>query len=202
MSEYEFTVDWFEQYRGTWDAVLNMFPPRKVLEIGSFEGRSACYLIERLSNVENSELYCVDTWEGGEDHAGYDMGPVEGRFLRNTAIASAKSDNKCKPIILKGLSSDILIKLISEGHSGTFDMIYIDGSHQAPDVLEDLVLSYKLCKAPGIIICDDYLWRCPTIPNIVHEPKIAIDSFVNIYRERVGLIMRAPLVQVYIQKLK
>ena len=37
-----------------------------------------------------------------------------------------------------------------------FDLIYIDASHYAPDVLSDAVLAFKLLKPGGILIFDDY----------------------------------------------
>jgi predicted O-methyltransferase YrrM len=50
-------------------------------------------------------------------------------------------------------------KLIAEGRQGYFDFIYVDGSHQAPDVLCDALLSFRLLKNNGVIAFDDYLWQ-------------------------------------------
>ena len=36
-----------------------------------------------------------------------------------------------------------------------YDIIYIDGSHEARDVLEDAVLAYRLLKIGGLLIFDD-----------------------------------------------
>ncbi len=43
--EYEFTEDWFTQNLAAWNQVIPQLEPRKILEIGSYEGRSACYFI-------------------------------------------------------------------------------------------------------------------------------------------------------------
>jgi hypothetical protein len=34
------------------------------VEIGSYEGASACYLIEKLATSKEIELHYADTWEG------------------------------------------------------------------------------------------------------------------------------------------
>ena len=46
----EFTNDWFGATgRYIWDRILPQLGPKRILEIGSYEGRSACFLIEKLS---------------------------------------------------------------------------------------------------------------------------------------------------------
>jgi predicted O-methyltransferase YrrM len=81
---------------------------------------------------------------------------------------------------------------------GDFDLIYVDASHYAVDVLTDAVLSFKLLKAGGILIFDDYLWAGDE--NIIYYPKIAIDSFTNIFSKHIKLIP-APLNQIYAVKI-
>lgn len=199
MSEYEFTVDWFEGVPFAWDILIEHLHPKKILEIGCFEGRSTCYFIEKISSFENPEIYCVDTWEGGEEHVDFEMPSVEKRFFKNINIANDKTGDKCRIFVSKGRSINILSAMISNGLQSYYDIIYVDGSHQAPDVLADLVLSYQLCKVNGLIICDDYLWA--ETGNEVHQPKLAIDAFVNIYREKVGLL-KVLLNQAYLVRLK
>ena len=141
-------------------------------------------------------MYCVDTWTGGEEHVASEMPEVEKRFKANTHLALNECQERVKLFSRKGFSSVVLPQLLTEGHASSFDIVYVDGSHQAPDVLLDMVLAYQLCKVNGLIICDDYVWR---IGEVLHEPKIAIDAFVNIYRNKVSLIS-APLVQLYLLK--
>lgn len=41
MNDYSFTVDWFSQHVPVWTALVDdLGPVTKVLEIGSYEGRS------------------------------------------------------------------------------------------------------------------------------------------------------------------
>ena len=103
--------------------------PTTVLEIGSFEGASACYLINHCE--ADLVLHCIDTWDGGAEHkrAGVDMTAVEHRFHENTSLAASPSPHRIKVIANKGRSDDKLAALIAGGFREHFDMIYIDGSH-------------------------------------------------------------------------
>jgi predicted O-methyltransferase YrrM len=87
------------------------------------------------------------------------MSDVEKRFHHNTKLAISKVKNNVQIVTHKGLSNLALSKLITEGKQGYFDFIYVDGSHQAPDVLSDAVLSFTLLKRNGVIAFDDYLWQ-------------------------------------------
>lgn len=87
--------------------------------------------------------------------------------------------------------------MLTEDKSNYFDLVYIDGSHQSPDVIVDACLGFRLCRPGGIMIFDDYLW--PLKKEVNRTPKMAIDSFTNIYYDKVE-ILRAPLYQLYLQK--
>lgn len=203
MSEdYEFTNEWFKRHAGVWSQILSRFPPSRVLEVGSYEGRSACFMIETCAAGRDIELHCVDTWAGGVEHDRNAMPLVEQRFERNIALARSRVAHKVDLHKHKALSSEALIRLLAEGRQGTFDLIYIDGSHQAPDVLSDAVLGFMLLKVGGIIIFDDYLWSMGRRgeQDFYQMPKPAIDAFVNINQRKLN-VFEAPLYQLYAQKI-
>lgn len=187
---YEFTSDWFSHHIPTWQAVL---PPRNIkraLEIGSHEGRSALWLVENvLPKFGWKDLVCVDIWEDEKIYV---------KFLNNTR------KNEDRIGIHRGRSAVELSKLITYtsrcvgwGEAEKFDFIYVDGSHQAHDVLTDLCLAFELLKSGGLMICDDYLggeWANP-----LDQPKMAIDAFVNCNLRRLRVL---PVLgyQIFIQK--
>jgi len=205
---YEYTNNWFvEAAKGVWDSLITQINPTRILEIGSYEGASTCYLIEKLAPLKEIELHCVDTWEGSLEHkkkTNYEanMSEVEKRFHHNTKVAVSKVENSVQLVIHKGFSDLALSKLIAEGKQGYFDFIYVDGSHQAPDVLCDALLSFRLLKNNGVIAFDDYLWQeqLPYGADPIRCPKPAIDAFTNIYCRKIRIIS-APLFQLYVQKI-
>ncbi len=205
---YEFTNNWFEtSTKGVWDWLIPQVAPTRILEIGSYEGASACYLIDTLATQKDITLHCIDTWEGGIEHkdggsAQPYMSVIEERFKRNRQRASDNAPKQVELITHKGFSDTVLSKLLADGNQGYFDFIYIDGSHQAPDVLFDALLSFKLLRINGVIAFDDYLWQEP-LPygtDPIRCPKPAIDAFTNIYCRKLRMI-RAPLYQLYVQKI-
>lgn len=209
MENYQFTNSWFQSVaQKNWDNLIpKIITPATILEVGSYEGASACYLIEKLAMSTNIEIHCIDTWEGGVEHqtgglAEANMQTVESRFLHNTKCAIEKSDNQVNLHIHKGYSDFCMAQLLSKGKSGYFDFVYIDGSHQAPDVLCDAVLGFKLLKTGGIMVFDDYLWfeELATGRDILRCPKPAIDAFINLYFRKINVIPM-PLYQIYIQKI-
>lgn len=200
MSHYLFTNSWFLQTaKSSWDILIPSIKPKKILEVGSYEGASTCYLIDLLaSESEDLEIHAIDTWEGGHDHNGIDMTSVKDKFDNNTklAIGSKKVDLK----IHKGTSDIELSRLLSTGFKNYFDFIYIDGSHQTEDVLTDAVLGFKLLKPQGVMAFDDYLWREISDRGFVENaPKLAIDAFININFSKLEIIC-ALNSQVYISK--
>ena len=61
-SPYQFTNNWFniKSVKGVWDTLIPQFNPTKFLEIGSYEGASACYIIEKIAAQKNLELHCIE----------------------------------------------------------------------------------------------------------------------------------------------
>ena len=200
-NEYEFTVDWFTRFAPIWQALIDRHKPRRFLEIGSYEGRSACFIIDSVASQKNIELYCVDTWAGGVGHGDTVMSDVEKRFDRNVEIAKARAGNAVDLHKRKTHSADGLVQLLSEGNKEAFDFIYIDGSHQAPDVLTDCVLAFHLLRVGGLMILDDYLWS-PDVQggqDFYNLPKPAVDAFMNIFQRKMT-VLQAPLYQLYARK--
>jgi|694.fasta_scaffold12732_8 hypothetical protein len=174
MEEYKFTQDWL--YKNISEFVCHVKPELekidypKILEIGSFEGKSALWFIENFLQNDGSCIYCVDTWQGSNEHRinDLDVDDLYGKFSFN--LREHISSGKCIPIT--GKSEVELPKLFSK--QLLFDMIYIDGSHESSNVMIDAVLSYLLLKPGGILVFDDYQWglneaRLENIPYISIE---------------------------------
>ncbi len=201
---YQFTTHWFtESARLGWERILPLVKPQTILEIGAFEGASACYLIETLGSQSPLSVHCIDTWQGGVEHQGHDMEAVEQRFDANTALAISGAKHRVTLEKYKGPSDAMLVHLLAKGYASRFDFIYVDGSHQACDVLADAVLAFRLCRSGGVIVFDDYLWMAEGKDSVdlLHSPKLAIDAFTSIYRGKLTIIP-APLFQMVVVKTK
>ena len=165
---YDFTNDWFGATgRYIWEKILPQLGPARILEIGSYEGRSTCFLIEALKRP--LDIHCVDTWEGGVEHKGIDMPAVKARFQKNVDFAVANSAHDIQLHVHAGRSDAILSQMQPE-YAGYFDFIYIDayaGSGQDNGkILNDW---WPKLKSGGIFAGHDYDVKWPATIQAVDQ---------------------------------
>lgn len=158
------------------DAHLKPQEPIMAIEVGCFEGRSTIWFADHLLRAENSRMYCIDGWCGGEEidrlKLGYDMEVVKANFLNN--ISEHPMNNKIS--VISDMSEKALSGLMSMYRE--IDFIYLDGSHTQRDTLVDLIYCTSLIKKGGVIIVDDYLNKMAT-NNQMLRPKAAVDFIVK-----------------------
>ncbi|QLB14269.1 methyltransferase [Mannheimia granulomatis] len=205
LEEYQFSSDWFSHNIPSLNSIFDYLKPQRILEIGSFEGRSTVFFIEKaLEYQPNVEITCIDSWEGGAEHAGvWNMGQVEQNFVHNIKLTiehypTATVHKK------RGYSHSRMIDLLANGYEGYFDYVYIDGSHEAPDVLFDALLAHRLVRQGGVISFDDYLWSPDNEGEQRHYMlvKPAVDHYVNTYQQKLHVIQNLPPYQLHVIKRK
>lgn len=181
---YEFSFDWFTHNANNFLAVKNILPAKQqILEIGSFEGRSTVWLAKNMLD-EGGTITCIDTWEGGDEHKvlGMDLSIIEARFDHNLVVL--KEEEPTKSVYkMKGRSSRCISSLVD---SLGFDLIYVDGGHEARDCLGDAVMSWELLNKGGVMILDDYGWQHRPVGPL--HPKPAIDAFMNFYYKELKVL--------------
>ncbi|MGI0489419.1 glycosyltransferase [Pantanalinema rosaneae CENA516] len=194
---YQFTQDWFSINLPVWEKYLTPLantPELRVLEIGSWEGRSTCWLVDHVLTHPTARLTCIDTFEGGvENKAAYDdqfLKTIEQRFDFN--IAHTASPEKVRKAV--GQSQLVLRSLIPD----FYHLVYIDGSHIASDVLEDTLLTWGLVKVGGMIVFDDYGFNFPQ-GIAENPPRVAIDAFMKVFSSKIKLIHQG--YQVILEKI-
>jgi predicted O-methyltransferase YrrM len=199
---FEFTEDWFSNHIPAWNKIIKDLRPRRVLEIGSYEGRATTYLIRTCTNFGALHITCVDTWDGSVDLPSVRMAGVEQRFDRNVSQAMRLAEASVDFIKCKQDSTRAMSSLVAE-RSELFDLIYVDGSHTAPDVLTDAVLAFELLRVGGVMVFDDYLWSMEAPPHVdpLNMPKPAIDAFTTIFMRKARVLPQMPNAQCYVEKI-
>ena len=192
MSELQFTVDWTTPHVPVWQEMLARFKGQECsfLEIGAFEGRTTRWMCEHFLKCH---IDVIDPFTGGADQIGHhELAHLRERFDNNTR------EFESRICVFSFGSADALLANSSFAAStqAPYDFIYIDGSHEARDVLFDACAAYHLCKPGGLICFDDYFWTGD--PDRRNRPKMAIDAFLFMYREQIKLLRLA--YQVWIQK--
>lgn len=177
-----FQFDWFSQNIPSFERHLAPFrdQPCRVLEIGTHEGRAATWLLENILTHDEARIDCVDLYpqEHWQDN------------IRSTGAAHKAS-------LHPGASAEVIRSLPLR----SFDFIYIDGFHATLNVIEDAVLSFRLCKTNGVMAFDDYLWDENEAArfNAVGTPKPAVDFFLTVYGHKIELLEKG--YSVWIRKL-
>jgi SAM-dependent methyltransferase len=190
--EKKYWSDWFSNNIPAWEEVFQKYGLKgthflNFLEIGCFEGRATNYLLENVLTGNDCKIHVVDTFGGSLDEAGmkwdvnYDFSKLYDTFVNNIG------ENMDRVVVHRGESGKILKSDFKENY---FDFIYIDGSHTAPDVLQDAVLCHPLLKTGGIMIFDDYGWKDPNVPDPTNSPAMAVDFFYAVNRNKYDVVMQ------------
>lgn len=172
-NRYNFTNDWFDYNIDNWDETLGHLRAQRntILEIGSYEGASATWFLDTIAEHPDSHMVAIDMFV--DDLTNKNVAPegVEARFLDNIS----KTRNPEKLEIRKGMSSRVL-RAMGNDFESYFSVVYVDGSHKAPDVLDDITLAWPMLQTGGLMILDDYRWF--KYRDEYDNPRIAIDSFL------------------------
>ena len=167
-----FSSDWAGNHFFNWAELLHPLQQRpiRILEIGSWEGRSALFF---LNYLPLSRIVCVDTFGGNvEHHADAYFAELalksEAQFDANLAGYADRIEK------IKGSSATVLAELGLSARR--FDVAYIDGSHMAADVYRDAVLTWAMIEPGGMVILDDYEWDL--MDNDSERPKAGVDAFL------------------------
>ena len=181
--DYSFSTDWVTPKVNIWNKVLKPLGAiNSILEVGSYEGRSAIWFIENILS-ENTSISCVDDWSWVKDKSLFD---------KNIEIVK----NKFPTIDVVKLSGDSQVKLAELLlNKKTYDLIYIDGEYDAAKRLSDACSAWTLLNINGVMVFDDYLYMSKEV-NL----KLAIDYFCTIFQSKYKYLYVGQ--QVIIQKIK
>lgn len=160
-----FTVDWFSEHIETWRKYIALPPCPSILEIGCLEGCATCWM---LKEYRPTNMVCIDTWNAPEASFGRVTSKEYDLFLCNVNEADVDSVVR----VLQAKSQDVL----ASGLPHLFDLVYVDGSHEAKDVLLDACLSWRMLVRNGYVVFDDYLRR---VKHANIHPSVGIDAFVK-----------------------
>jgi hypothetical protein len=176
--QYNFTKNTFTDRIPSWTKLLNEFkgkPGINYLEIGTFEGRSALWVLENILTHPTSTLTIIDAFEENSYKT----------FVSNINLSGEA--NKFK--IMTGLSTH----KIRELPFNSIDFAYVDGSGKGIVMFSDLVSAWNLVKVGGLIICSQYSLNAPLRRALNLQPDDpgpheAIDAFVKLYNPYISVL--------------
>jgi tetratricopeptide (TPR) repeat protein len=170
---YQFSQDNFTFSLPVWTEYLKEFtdkPELQVLEVGSVEGMSSCWLLDRMLTNSTARLTCIDK----------DFPKVFDYNIKQTTVA--QKVNK-----LDGHSHQLLAALPKE----FYDLIVLqDRIKETQHTKQNAFLAWNLLKVGGIIIFRAYGWKNPKNPD--WQPKIGVDAFLETVRGKMEMLHCAP----------
>lgn len=181
---YVFTHDYFSANIGDWTrwfAEQIVAAPLHCLEIGSWQGGSATWLLDKVVSPRGGSLTCIDTFAGSSEHADWigNLGAtLEQLFDAN--IARTGHAGLCRKLV--GRSQDVLRGL----PSASYDFIYIDGAHEAKFVIQDAVLCWPLLRAGGFLLFDDTHFAFADRP--AQNTQTAIAAFMRWFGDELEIL--------------
>jgi predicted O-methyltransferase YrrM len=182
--KYRFTFDWVAPHASAWEKDLEHLrgkPAVRGLEIGCFEGQSACWFLDNILTDPSSRLTCVDPFAIPMDSV---LLRYFERYFDHNIAASGSGERVTKLIG----SSQVVLRTLQPAQ---FDFVYVDGSHRVGDVLQDAALAWPLLRAGGRAIFDDYDLVDDTAPGLLaRAPGRALDAFVAILGDSVTVLRK------------
>jgi hypothetical protein len=187
--QYSFSVNTFTPRIPSWTRHLGEFrgkPGIHYLEIGTFEGRSALWMVENIFTHPTSKLTIIDAFQ---EHS-------HKRFLANMALSGEAG----RFTVLAGYSTH----KIREVPFNSIDVAYIDGSGKGVVMLGDIVNTWNVVKVGGVIVISRYaltpeLRRAAGIRPGEPGPHEAIDAFLKLYAPYID-VMEFQRNQVFVRK--
>lgn len=177
---YNFTDDWFSHNIPNFEKYLSPYKGIKsrFLEIGSYEGRSAVWMLENIL-TEDSRLICIEP--------GYSLG--------NNNVLKQNLSKFNNVTILENTSNNSFGTVAIKYGINSLDFVYVDGSHSYEQCFIDMVHGMILLKSGGIMAIDDYEWPLKDPDGTC--PKDAVDQYLRLY-ENYDLLCKN--YQVWIKK--
>lgn len=162
-----------------WDRLIPELRPALIIEVGTWKGASALVMAEACRAAGLApQILCIDTWLGA------------GEFWEDKTDPDRFLSLRCRHGYPQ-VYYTFLANIVRRGFAGTIvpfpqtsliaarwlarrgiqaDLIYIDGSHDEPDVAADLAAFWPLLRSQGVLLGDDY---APDWPGV----RRAVDAF-------------------------
>ena len=153
MKQSYFKIPGWFNYAETYDTIVDKIDnDGKILEIGSFMGRSTHYLATSLYNAEKFDvkIYALDTFEGSSEHANIKLPKDFSHMFRENLKFFIGRD---VVRVCQGRSDDK--KMLDKFEDNFFDYIMVDGAHEYEAVKSDVENWWPKLKDDGVMFGDD-----------------------------------------------
>jgi predicted O-methyltransferase YrrM len=162
--------NWFN-YQNLYSDVVRKFDSgAHFVEVGTWKGKSACYMaVEIINSEKDIKFDCVDTWEfvKGERIAIHKFDDLFNIFKKNIEPVKNKIN------IIKSISWDAA----SRYDDSSLDFVFLDAGHNYESIKKDIQTWLPKVKVGGILAGHD--WQLKGVKKAVLEliPESKVRTF-------------------------
>ena len=164
-------VEGYFSYTNLYDIALKYCPDNSIfVEVGSWMGRSTCYMGEEIKNSQkNIKFYAVDTWAGSEEPQHKET--IEKLENQNLSLFDIFKFHLKSCGVSEYVTPFQTTSLIAaeQFEDNSLDFVHIDASHDYENVLADIRAWYPKVKPGGFITGDDYVINWGGVIQAVKE---------------------------------
>lgn len=164
-------VEGYFSYTNLYDLAIKYSPDNATfVEVGSWMGRSTCYMGEQLKKInKNIKFYAIDTWNGSEEPQHKDT--LKKLKTENLTLFDIFKYNLklCQITDYVAPIQTTSIEAAKQFEDNSLDFVHIDASHDYENVLSDIKAWYPKVKPGGFITGDDYVINWNGVIKAVDE---------------------------------
>lgn len=121
-----------------------------VVEVGSYKGKSTCYLAAGARAGFGAHVWAVDPWDLSHNETGrFGFAEAATREAFHRQVAAAGLRGQVTPI--QGFSTEV-----ARHFRARIGLLYIDGDHSFKSVLDDFQAWRPYCVEGATVVFDDY----------------------------------------------
>jgi cephalosporin hydroxylase len=165
MNHFYQQISGFFDFENFYTEIVNWSPTTAhFIEVGTWKGRSAAYLIvEAINSGKNIKIDCVDTWLGSNEETHIqDLHVKEGTLFEHFISNMQPVAGKFTPIRTTSLEA------AAQYNDNSLDFVFIDASHYYVDVVADIQAWKPKIKQGGILAGHDYV-TCGDVKRAVTD---------------------------------
>lgn len=151
-----------------YELALEVSPEETIVEIGSYKGKSTCYLAAGGRDGRGAHVWAIDPWDSPGNPSGrhrFAEPETIGAFAAQLAAAALTE----RVFAIRGFS----VKVAAAWKGPPVGLLYIDGDHTEQAVRAD-VEAWRPHLAPGAVLAFDDL-DTPRNPGV----RVVVDELVS-----------------------
>lgn len=148
-----------------------------IVEIGSWQGRSTCFLAQACKDTGVGVVHAIDHFRGnpGKEQS-YVVESPDLSDLETKCRANIKRAGLSDRVRLHAADAESVVEVVRQSATSV-RLLFIDGEHTPDAVRRDIELYAPLLSPGGSIVFDDYAPKFPSYARAIQEQVLGSGAF-------------------------